>query len=95
MPDIVAKMEKYEHDYENHPEVARSMKNALLRQYLNPRTIFPTQLRPPPKLVSPERFEAFSDLPFNRLIVATEDGLLQVYLMNNAIAKPQGTLPPF
>lgn len=65
-----------------------------MKKYTNPRIYYPSNLRPPKKPLSWDSFKEFSELPYNKRIVITPQGLILMSFRYDEIAKPQGTFLP-
>ena len=69
-------------------------KDEILKRYINQRMHYPAHLRPPKKLLPIDVFKDFSDLPYNRRINITAQGLIILSFRYDEMAKPEGTMLP-
>ena len=69
-------------------------KDEILKRYINPRMHYPSHLRPPKKLLPVDVFKDFADLPYNRRINITTQGLIILSFRYDEMAKPEGTMLP-
>lgn len=69
-------------------------KDDILKRYTNPRMYYPPNLRPPKKLLPLDVFKDFQDLPYNKKINLTNQGLIVVSLRFDEIGKTEGTHLP-
>lgn len=61
-------------------QIIKANKDEILKRYTNPRMYYPAHLRPPKKLLPVDFFKDFSDLPSNKKITITSNGLIYMNL---------------
>ena len=91
--DILMKMRE-ESSKNIDEKVILANKDDILKRYTNPRMHYPAHLRPPKKLLPIDVFKDFSDLPSNKRIVITGQGLIILSFRYDEMAKPEGTMLP-
>lgn len=76
--DILLKMREEAARAPADEKAAIAGRDEILRRYTNPRMYYPTNLRPPKKMLPLDVFKDFSDLPSNRKFDITSNGLIQL-----------------
>jgi hypothetical protein len=66
----------------------------MLKYYTSAKTVFPDDLRPKRQLLPVDAFKKFEDLPSNKNIVLTKEGLMIVKLPTDSIEVPKGSISP-
>lgn len=91
--DILTRMrEESSKTYDDQELITK--KDEILKKYTNHRMYYPPHLRPPKKVLPIDVFREFADLPSNRRITITTEGLIQVNFRYDELAQPEGTMLP-